>query len=100
MPTKPDTTAPADSAVLMSITGLEIHFQLRGSSFSRLLGLDTLVSQSFGGLSILRRAAGATTFGPVEKVRSTVSGGNGTWQSATAPSSLLPVSARPPQSSV
>ncbi len=54
MQTKPDTTGAAatDSGVLMSITDLEIHFQLRGSSFSRLLGLDTGTVKAVDGVSL------------------------------------------------
>jgi hypothetical protein len=39
-------------------------------------GSALVAAQSFGGLSVLRRAAGATMFGPVETVRSSVSGTN------------------------
>ena len=54
MQTRPDTTGAAatDSTVLMSITDLEIHFQLRGSSFSRLLGLDTGTVKAVDGVSL------------------------------------------------
>jgi oligopeptide/dipeptide ABC transporter ATP-binding protein len=52
--TRPDATGAAatDSTVLMSITDLEIHFQLRGSSFSRLLGLDTGTVKAVDGVSL------------------------------------------------
>ena len=58
MPTKPETTAvrhKADGA-LIDIEQLEVHYELRGGSMSRLFGRDTGVVKAVDGVSLsLRR---------------------------------------------
>jgi peptide/nickel transport system ATP-binding protein len=52
--TKPETTDTADS--LVDIENLEVHFQLRGGTFKRLLGMDTGTVKAVDGVDIsLRR---------------------------------------------
>ncbi|MDQ3616829.1 MAG: ABC transporter ATP-binding protein [Actinomycetota bacterium] len=58
MPTKPEPTGPVKVSreSLVEITDLEVHFGLRGGSFSRLLGLDTGTVKAVDGVNIsLRR---------------------------------------------
>ena len=57
MPRKPDAARTAKDAALkdaalVDISDLEVHFQLRGSTFSRLLGLDTGTVKAVDGVNI------------------------------------------------
>jgi oligopeptide/dipeptide ABC transporter ATP-binding protein len=55
LPTKPETTAVTDST-LIDIEGLEVHYELRGSSLARLFGRDTGSVKAVDGVSVsLRR---------------------------------------------
>ncbi|HEX6875153.1 MAG TPA: oligopeptide/dipeptide ABC transporter ATP-binding protein [Nocardioidaceae bacterium] len=50
MQTRPDTTQTGEA--LVSIEDLEVHFELRGSSFRRLFGLDTGTVKAVDGVDI------------------------------------------------
>ncbi len=57
MPTKPDQTVTATSREdsIVSINDLSVHFQLRGSTFGRLLGRDTGTVKAVDGVDLTMR---------------------------------------------
>jgi len=58
LPTKPEApqTSPTSTDGLIDIEGLEVHFDLRGGTFKRLLGMDTGTVKAVDGVDIsLRR---------------------------------------------
>ncbi|HET7386584.1 MAG TPA: ABC transporter ATP-binding protein [Nocardioidaceae bacterium] len=55
MPTKPEQVADpvsAEDQTLVELSDLEVHFELRGSTFSRLLGLDTGTVKAVDGVDL------------------------------------------------
>jgi peptide/nickel transport system ATP-binding protein len=56
LPTKPETTHPRTGEALLDVEDLQVHFQLRGGSVARLLGLDTGTVKAVDGVDLsLRR---------------------------------------------
>ena len=54
MQTKPDPPGPAlpDTGSILEISDLEVHYELRGGTFSRLFGLDTGTVKAVDGVNI------------------------------------------------